>query len=69
MVQRLNGKGSRVPGSPVNFASLHIFDIFNGASSVQRFTCEVQRFWDLGSEVHNNPTFEPLNREPLNLFH
>jgi hypothetical protein len=27
----------RFKGSPVKFASLHIFDIFNGASRVQKF--------------------------------
>jgi hypothetical protein len=35
--KRIKVKGQRlkVQGSPVKFAALHIFDIFNGASKVQ----------------------------------
>jgi general secretion pathway protein J len=33
----VQGSGFKVQGSPVKFASLHIFDIFNGASRVPAF--------------------------------
>jgi hypothetical protein len=40
------GKRIKVQGSPVKFAALHIFDIFNGASKVQG-----SRFWVQGYSI------------------